>query len=105
MFDYRGPARCVLPDGTALPVTVNLRSESGLLDGLTGTAAGGGVAFMNLAELALRLPDGRRRMFRVKDAAFSNGTGGSLTLVSNGDWLSSSIPMIFDGDHARESAT
>jgi hypothetical protein len=84
---YDGPADCILPDGNVLPVRVSLRAEPGLLDGLTGTATGAGLAFLNLTNVRLRLPEGRERMFLVKDARFGRGTEGSLELVSNGDWL------------------
>ena len=80
---YHGEAGCVLPDGAVLPVTVRLASEPGLLDGLRGMASGSGLAHLNLAELKLRLPDGRERVFLVTNAI---GTSG-LELVSNGDWL------------------
>jgi hypothetical protein len=90
MYSYQGAADCILPDGTALPVQVSLRSEPGLLDGLKGTATGGGVTFLKLAgaEVKLRLPDGRSRMFQVTDAPFTSGHGGRLDLVSHREWLS-----------------
>jgi hypothetical protein len=84
---YSGKADCILEDGTALPVTVNFRSEQGMLDGLRGTAMGGGLAYMNLSEIKLRFPDQRERMFLVIDAPVINQGGGRLELVSKGDWL------------------
>jgi hypothetical protein len=82
MFSYQGPADCVLEDGTSLPVSVSLRSESGLLDGITGTATSDGfpLPLLNAAEVTLRLADGRRRLFLIKNVV---GTSG-LELVSNG---------------------
>jgi hypothetical protein len=45
------------------------------------------LSLLNVPEVRLRLPDGRERMFLVKDAPFTSGAGFSLDLVSNGDWL------------------
>jgi len=85
MFSYRGSADCTLADGTTLPVRVSLRSEPGLLDGITGTATSDDftLAFLKAAEVTLRLHDGRERMFLIKNVVGTTG----LELVSNGDWL------------------
>lgn len=80
MSIYRGPADCVLSDGTSMPVSVSLASEPGLLDGLVGTATSPNLppSYLTATEVTLRLPDGRAPKFLI-----TNMMGGTvLELVS-----------------------